>query len=64
MNSIGRRLKYFRTQRKASQMDVEVGIDAAFGSVSKIESAKLTPLEETVEKIISKNIINFIFQPW
>ena len=51
MNNIGRRLRYFREQRRVSQMDVELAIDAAFGSISRMESGKVNPTKETVEKI-------------
>jgi transcriptional regulator with XRE-family HTH domain len=51
MNNIGRRLRFFRAQRKASQMDVELDIDAAFGSLSRMESGHTNPTKETVEKI-------------
>ena len=51
MNSIGQRLKFFRTQLNVSQMDVELAIDAAFGSVSRMESGRVNPTKETVEKI-------------
>ena len=68
MNSIGQRLKFFRSQRNISQMDVELAIDAAFGSVSRMESGKVNPTKETVEKIakalkLSDRELDYIIGP-
>jgi len=52
MNNIGQRLKYFRTRQNISQMDVELAIEASFGSISRIESDKVNPTKETIEKIV------------
>lgn len=58
MNSIiiGRRLKYFRQRAKLSQMELELKMDAAFGTVSRIESGRVNPSKESIYKIT--NILN------
>ena len=48
---IGSKLKKYRKIRRLSQMDVELGIESAFGSISRIESGRVNPTKETIEKI-------------
>lgn len=50
--SIGELIRNYRLEKGLNQIDLEVGIDAAFGSISKIESGKTNPSKETLHKII------------
>ncbi len=51
MDNIPLRLKYFRIRSGLSQMDLELEINAAFGSISRFESGKVNPTKETILKI-------------
>lgn len=52
---IGEKIKNYRQRAGVSQMDLELAIDAAFGSVSRIENNKVNPTKETLISI-SKTI--------
>ncbi len=45
-------IRKFRTARSVSQFDLELGIKAGLGSISKIEQGKIEPSKETLTKII------------
>jgi transcriptional regulator with XRE-family HTH domain len=51
MDNIPIRLKYFRIRAGLSQMQLELEIDAAFGSISRFESGKVNPTKESILKI-------------
>lgn len=44
-------LKKYRTERKMSQLGLEVKADLPFGTVSRIENGKVNPSKETLLKI-------------
>jgi transcriptional regulator with XRE-family HTH domain len=48
---IGEKLKNYRQRAGYSQMDLEIAIDAAFGSMSRIENNKVNPTKETLISI-------------
>jgi len=50
-SSIGSKVKYFRIRGGLSQLDLELATSAAQGSISRIESDKVNPTKETLEKI-------------
>jgi transcriptional regulator with XRE-family HTH domain len=50
--SAGELIKSYRNEKGLSQLDLEVGIGAAFGSLTKIENGKINPSKETIYKII------------
>jgi transcriptional regulator with XRE-family HTH domain len=50
-SSIGAKVKYFRARGGLSQLELELAIGAAQGSISRIESDKVNPTKETLEKI-------------
>jgi DNA-binding XRE family transcriptional regulator len=50
-HTIGQKLKLYRTQTQMSQMDLEVAIDASFGSISRIETGRVNPTKETIISI-------------
>jgi transcriptional regulator with XRE-family HTH domain len=49
--TVGQKIHFFRTQKKLSQSEVEVGTDLAFGALSRIECGKTAPTKETIFKI-------------
>jgi transcriptional regulator with XRE-family HTH domain len=51
-NSVGELIRSYRQEKGLSQIDLEAGIGAAFGSLTKIESGKTNPSKETIHKII------------
>lgn len=48
---IGAKIKKYRRMRGMTQQELELGISAAFGSISRIESGKTNPTKETLVKI-------------
>lgn len=50
---IGNLIRKFRQRAGMSQFDLEQSIDAAFGSLSRIELDKVDPSKETINKIVS-----------
>ena len=48
---IGLRLKNFREVKGMTQQELELGIGASFGHISRIESGKINPTKETLLKI-------------
>lgn len=53
MATLGEKIKFFRLRANISQMDLEIDSNSAFGSISRIESGKVNPTKETINKIIS-----------
>jgi transcriptional regulator with XRE-family HTH domain len=53
VNLIGRKLKQYRKDANMSQLDLELAIDAASGTISRIESGKTNPSKETLANIAS-----------
>ncbi len=51
MVNLGQRIKYFRKRSKLSQMELELRINAAFGSVSRMENGITNPTKETLFSI-------------
>ncbi|MCA9385766.1 helix-turn-helix domain-containing protein [Candidatus Dojkabacteria bacterium] len=51
-NSLGHYLRLFRNQKGISQLDLEMQIGLAAGSISRIESGKSNPTKETLAKIV------------
>lgn len=49
--NLGQRIKYFRKRSKLSQMELELRINAAFGSVSRMENGITNPTKETLFSI-------------
>lgn len=45
---IGIRIRQFRKRAKISQLELELRIDAAFGSISRIENGITNPTKETL----------------
>jgi len=43
----GRAIRKARLNAELSQMDLELAIGAAFGSISRLESGKVNPTKET-----------------
>jgi transcriptional regulator with XRE-family HTH domain len=50
---LGKRLKFFRERAHMSQFELENKIGAANGMISRIESGKVNPNKETIQKISS-----------
>lgn len=50
--SLGELIRFYRTEKGLSQLELEIGIDAAFGSLTKIEKGKINPSKQTLHKII------------
>lgn len=48
---LGQRIRFFRKRAGISQFDLELAIDASPGMLSRIESGKVNPTKETVQKI-------------
>lgn len=53
-NDIGQKIKVFRIRAGMSQLELELAIGAAQGSISRIESGKVDPSKETILKIIEE----------
>jgi len=51
MYNIGTRVKYFRNRAGISQMNLELDTDSAFGSISRLESGKVSPTRETIDHL-------------
>lgn len=51
MNNTGNRIKFFRKRAGLTQSDLELSINAATGSVSRLEAGKVQPTKDTVLKI-------------
>ncbi len=58
--NLGLRLKYFRTRARVSQLDLEISIGSAPGSLSRIESGVNNPTKETIYKIANRLQLNFL----
>ncbi len=52
MSNTGELIKKLRKARKISQFDLELAIDAGFGSLSKIERGLVQPSKQTLARII------------
>lgn len=52
MNQAGILIKKFRIRAGLSQFDLECKINAAFGSISRIENGKVDPSKETINRIV------------
>jgi transcriptional regulator with XRE-family HTH domain len=50
-SNLGKKIKYFRVRAGLSQLDLELAIHAAQGSISRIESGKVNPTKETINHI-------------
>ena len=50
--TLGQKIRKYRLSRNVSQMDLELNIGAAPGSISRIESGKINPTKETLLKIV------------
>lgn len=48
---IGEKIRLFRTGRKMTQLDLELELDASPGTISRIESGKVNPTKETIDKL-------------
>lgn len=57
-NDIGRKIKMFRTRVKMTQLDLENQLNLSTGSLTKIESGKVTPSRETLLRIIEQLNLN------
>lgn len=60
MNSLGQRIRFFRTRRGLSQLDVELGVGISPNSLTYIENDKKTPKLETLNKIATHLHLNFV----
>ncbi len=49
--TLGEKIRFFRTQKKLSQSDLELDSDLSFGTVSRIECDQINPTKETIIKI-------------
>ena len=49
---IGHKIRFFRKRAKFSQQQLELAINASFGSISRIENNETNPTKETLDKII------------
>ncbi len=50
-SDIGKKIKFFRLRAGFSQLDLELAIHAAQGSISRIESGRVNPTKETISLI-------------
>ena len=50
-SDIGKKIKFFRVREGLSQLDLELAIHAAQGSISRIESGRVNPTKETIWSI-------------
>jgi len=50
-NDVGKKIKFFRLRAGLSQLDLELAIHAAQGSISRIESGRVNPTKETIWSI-------------
>ena len=46
--SIGARIKYFRKRANVTQFELELRINASFGSISRMENGLTNPTKETL----------------
>jgi len=49
--AIGEKIKFFRVRAGFSQLDLELALGAAQGSISRIESGRVNPTKETISHI-------------
>ena len=49
--NLGEKIKYYRSRRGISQLDLEIAIDTSPGALSRIETNKVNPTKETLLKI-------------
>lgn len=49
--STGQRIKQFRKRAKVTQLELELRINASFGSISRIENGITNPTKETLLEI-------------
>ncbi len=52
MNKTGEKVRYFRERLKEAQLDIELAINAAPGTLSRIENGQTNPTKETLLKIV------------
>jgi transcriptional regulator with XRE-family HTH domain len=50
---LGNLIRQYRRRAGISQLELEIRIDAAFSSISKIEAGKVDLSKETLNKIVS-----------
>lgn len=58
--SLGKKIEFYRKRAKLSQLELELEIDAAQGSISRIENGQVNPTKETIRKIIDVLDLNII----
>jgi transcriptional regulator with XRE-family HTH domain len=58
METVGQKIRNFRKRAGLSQLDLEVEIGAATGSVSRLENGEVNPSKETLIKIIESLDLN------
>ena len=49
--TLGQKIRYFRKIRKISQFELELTIESAAGSISRIENGVVNPKKETIFEI-------------
>lgn len=49
--TLGEKIRKFRKRAGMSQLDLEVAIGAAAGSISRIENGEVNPTKETLSRI-------------
>ena len=57
-STLGEKIRYFRKRIGMTQLDLELGIDAASGSISRIENNEVNPTKETLHKIAKSLNLN------
>lgn len=60
MNTVGKKIKEFRKRSGLSQMELEIEVNAAFGSISRIENGLINPTKETLLAIADALQLNFM----
>lgn len=58
--ALGQKISFYRKRAKLSQLELELEIDAAQGSISRIENGQVNPTKETIRKIIDVLALNLI----
>jgi transcriptional regulator with XRE-family HTH domain len=48
INTSGKQIKHFRQRAKLTQIELELRINASFGSISRIENGVTNPTKETL----------------
>lgn len=54
----GRALKLYRKRARLSQLELEIMANLTFGTISRIENAKVNPTKETLIKIAKALSLN------